>query len=463
MSSTAYIAFGSNVGNRVINIQRALSLLKSSPGVVRVVDTSFLYQTMAMYVTDQRMFLNTCCEVQVSLSAEDLLRTLQTIELELGKSSVIPNGPRSIDCDILFFDSKIIESDVLVVPHPRMKERFFVLTPLMDICPDFMHPVLKTRIKEMHAELLQREADECVRVFPAINDDCVFPLGPRSYVMGILNVTPDSFSDGGLFFDPEVACSHARTMIEQGADIIDVGGESTRPKAEQIGEAEEQRRVIEVIKKIKSEFPTQPVSIDTYKASTAKLAVEAGASIVNDVSGGMLDPAMLATVAALQVPYICMHAGKVGSYPAADYGDSQPSVFESPPIPINYLEIIKSQLSMRMHACIAAGVFRWNIVLDPGLGFGKNADVNFGIVRNLDKLFSGLENFPIMIGASRKRFVRDIVHGRDWSGSHDDSLLATAAVAVASVSGAVRVDIHRVHDVREIRNALVVSDRIYRC
>jgi dihydropteroate synthase len=207
--------------------------------------------------------------------------------------------------------------------------------------------------------------------------------------MGILNVTPDSFADGGKHFTFEHAVQRGLQMIEEGVDIIDVGGESTRPGAERVTEEEEQRRVVPVIKALAGKGAT--ISIDTMRASTAKIAVEAGATIVNDVSGGAADPAMFETVAALGCKYTLMHwrGHSKDMNSLAHYGD--------------VVEDVISEVTIQLDKAIAAGIKRENIILDPGLGFAKNADHNWEILNRLDE-FVAL-GYPVLIGHSRKRFI----------------------------------------------------------
>jgi dihydropteroate synthase len=208
-------------------------------------------------------------------------------------------------------------------------------------------------------------------------------------VMGILNVTPDSFADGGKHFTFEHAVQRGLQMIEEGVDIIDVGGESTRPGAERVTEEEEQRRVVPVIKAIAGKGAV--ISIDTMRAATAKIAVEAGATIVNDVSGGAADPAMFETVAALGCKYTLMHwrGHSKDMNSLAHYGD--------------VVEDVISEVTIQLDKAIAAGIKRENIILDPGLGFAKNADHNWEILNRLDE-FVAL-GYPVLIGHSRKRFI----------------------------------------------------------
>ena len=208
-------------------------------------------------------------------------------------------------------------------------------------------------------------------------------------VMGILNVTPDSFSDGGEFLEPERAIARGLEMVEEGATIIDVGGESTKPGAERVSMDEELTRVIPVIHALAKRDVM--VSVDTMRPEVAALAVAAGAKIVNDVSGGLADPAMHATVAALKAQYICMHwRGQSKDMDAlANYEDVISEVIH--------------ELTKQVASALLAGIEPTKLVIDPGLGFAKSASHNWEILRNIDK-FKEL-GFPILVGGSRKRFL----------------------------------------------------------
>ena len=269
-------------------------------------------------------------------------------------------------------------------------------------------------------------------------------LGHRTLVMGILNITPDSFSDGGHFYSPsketDRALAHALQMLDAGADILDLGGESTRPNSTPLTAEEEQSRILPVIAAILAERPQAILSIDTYHAATARLAIEAGAEIVNDVSGGLWDPAMLSTCAELNCATILMHTrGTPQTWPSL------------PPLtPDEIFPLVLTELHQRLEAATTAGISREKIVLDPGLGFGKLGDANYTLLAHLDQLHALHQ--PILVGASRKRFLRV------YDVRPDDLIAATTAANVAAIlSGA---HILRVHDVRPASEAATIADRI---
>jgi dihydropteroate synthase len=237
-------------------------------------------------------------------------------------------------------------------------------------------------------------------------------------VMGILNVTPDSFADGGLHFDTDLAITHGREMIEDGVDIIDIGGESTRPGADRVSAEEEQARVIPVIQELAKEGVV--ISIDTMRASTAKLGVEAGATIVNDVSGGAADPEMFSTIAQLGCKYTLMHwrGHSKDMNSNAIYSDVVAEVIE--------------EISIQLDKALAAGIKRENIILDPGIGFAKDAEHNWEILNRIDEFIE--LGYPVLIGHSRKRFL-----GGDTPDDREDATVQVTQSLVGKGIWAVRV------------------------
>ncbi|KAA0022102.1 dihydropteroate synthase [Antrihabitans cavernicola] len=258
--------------------------------------------------------------------------------------------------------------------------------------------------------------------------------------MGVLNVTSDSFSDGGKYLDHDAAVAHGVELFRQGADIIDVGGESTRPGATRVDPSIEAGRVAPVIEDLVAEGI--PVSVDTMRAEVAAAAVAAGAVVVNDVSGGRADTEMARVVAAAGVPWILMHWRSKSTYVhaggAAEYDD--------------VVADVRSELMMQVDRAIAAGVDRSNIVLDPGLGFAKNAGHNWQLLAALPQFVA--DGFPILIGASRKRFLGELLADEAGPRPPDGREIATAVIsALAATNGAWGI---RVHDVRASRDALAV-------
>lgn len=259
-------------------------------------------------------------------------------------------------------------------------------------------------------------------------------LGEKTYIMGILNVTPDSFSDGGDFVDIEKAISHAMQMIEEGADIIDIGGESTRPGFAEVTDELELKRVIPVIQRLSKEIDV-PISIDTYKANVAELAIQAGASIVNDVWGMQKDPRMAEVVAKYNVPIIMMH-NQLGTEYSTDIMEAMCMFF-------------RKSIDMGLRA----GIKQENMIIDPGIGFGKTAEQNVVVMARMGELND--LGCPILLGTSRKSFIGkilDLVPKERMEGT-----VATTVMGI--IQGA---DIVRVHDVKENARAAKVADAVVR-
>jgi dihydropteroate synthase len=284
------------------------------------------------------------------------------------------------------------------------------------------------------------------------------PLGRRTLIMGILNVTPDSFSDGGHFYSPdqapERALAQALKLLDEGADILDIGGESTRPDAIPLTPEEEQSRILPVIQSILKRRPQTILSIDTFHASTARRAIEAGAEIVNDVSGHLWDPQMSTTCSELNCATILMHTrGRPHDWPTL------------PPLaPDEVLPLVLTELAERLKAAAAAGIPRNKIVLDPGFGFGKRLDENYPILTHFEQLHRF--HLPLLAGISRKGFLAHTISQhpslaillKGATPSMEDRLHATtAANAAAILAGA---HILRTHDVRPAVEAAAIADRI---
>lgn len=265
-------------------------------------------------------------------------------------------------------------------------------------------------------------------------------MGERTLIMGVLNATPDSFSDGGQYSDTEAAIARGLEMVDQGADVIDVGGESTRPGSSPVDADEESGRVLPVISGLAGRVDV-PISIDTRKPEVAMAALDAGASIINDVSG-LTDPKMMALAAERDVPVVIMHM----------LGDPE-SMQDSPEYGDDVVDSIVEHLSMRISKAEAAGIGRGKIIVDPGIGFGKTQEHNLAIIRRLHELH--ILGCPVMLGASRKSFLGQIT-GTDADRRLEGSL---AAAVMGVVNGA---DIVRVHDVAETRQALSVADAVLR-
>ena len=274
-------------------------------------------------------------------------------------------------------------------------------------------------------------------------------LGKRTLIMGVVNVTPDSFSDGGQHFDRDHAVKHALELLQAGADIVDVGGESTRPgakvagsEADAVSEKVELERVIPVITEVKQKNAKALISVDTYKAAVARAAVKAGAEIVNDVSGFLWDAKMAKTLAELKCGAVLMHVR------------GRPHEWRTLPPAADIVSLVKRELRDRTEAAVLAGMKRERIVIDPGFGFGKNHEENYPLLRRFEE-FHQL-HFPLMVGMSRKSFIGRALarDGKDASVA-DRQFGTLAAETVAILKGA---QIIRTHDVRACVDAVRIAD-----
>ena len=462
------LGLGSNLGNRAKHIHDALKLITARVPNTSVINTAHLYESEPMYETNQPAFLNSACMLETTLRPMQLLQQLKHIEADLGRNkSHTRYGPRTIDLDILLYDNLVMNHiDTpstqfsgtstgldLEIPHPRLPERGFVLQPLADIAPNIVHPVLGLTI----ASLCEKLGDEQLpRVIPLPNGQLV-PWGKRTLLMGVLNVTPDSFSDGNSFLKPADAVSHAQSMVSSGADIIDIGGQSTRPGAVRVSAEEELSRIAPIVQQIRSDGMCVPISVDTFYSSVAHELLQTGSvDIINDVSGGKFDEKMYSVVSKHCCPMVIMHSrGNAQNMQAlAKYGD-------------DVVQDVVDELEICVKGAMQAGVPRWSLISDPGFGFAKALEDNVTLLRHLDRFSSGPEGlgFPLLLGCSRKSFLGRLGGGAfDGRGGEGDLVVgdrdfATAACCALSVPW---VDILRVHNVRGMRNAVGVADALRR-
>ena len=262
----------------------------------------------------------------------------------------------------------------------------------------------------------------------------MFDYGKRTYIMGILNVTPDSFSDGGDFSNIDIAVNHAKEMINEGADIIDLGGESTRPGHSYVDADEEKRRILPVIKRLKQEIKV-PISVDTYKADVAQEALELGVEMINDIWGLTKDSNM-ANIVAKYDAYICIMHNQDGT----EYNK-------------DIMESIKEFLQDSIDLALKSGIKKEKIVLDPGIGFGKTFEQNLEVLKRLDEIKS--LGYPVLLGTSRKSVIGNVLNVEP-----KQRLEGTIATTVLGIRDG--VDIVRVHDVKENLKAAKMADAIYR-
>jgi len=309
--------------------------------------------------------------------------------------------------------------------------------------------------EEIGGPVLAAELESVIALFeagPILPDECLLnndpksrwmysEMGKRTLVMGILNVTPDSFSDGGKFLGHNAAVEHAMRMVEEGADIIDIGGESSRPGSEPVSAEEEIVRVIPVIEELAKRVD-RPISIDTYKSKTAEAALDAGASIVNDISGMNFDPDMRSLVAERKCPVIIMHI------------KGTPKDMQKSPEYSDLMEEVMEYLRQCVIDAVEAGIDERMVIVDPGIGFGKAVGHNLSIIRRLCELRS--LGRPILVGTSRKSTIGQVLGGLP----PEERLEGTAAtIAISITKGA---NIVRVHDVKEMARVTRMTDAIHR-
>ncbi|KAG6651181.1 folate synthesis bifunctional protein, mitochondrial-like [Carya illinoinensis] len=454
------IALGSNVGDRLHNFNKALELMNNSG--INITRHACLYETAPAYVTNQPLFLNSAVRAATKLGPHELLGVLKKIETDMGRTDGIRYGPRPIDLDILFYGRFKVHSDLLTIPHERIWERPFVMAPLMDLLGSVADcdtvtcwhsfsgdsdGLFESWEKMGGESLIGKESMK--RVLPIKRG--LWDWSQRTSVMGILNVTPDSFSDGGKFVSVDSAISQVRLMISEGADIIDIGAQSTRPMASWISAEEELDRLIPVLEAVvrMPEVEGKLISVDTFYSDVVSEAINKGAHLVNDVSAGKLDSNMLRVVAGLKVPYVAMHMR------------GNPSTMQNTEN-LQYDDVCKqvaSELYLRVKDAELSGIPAWRIIIDPGVGFSKRSEHNLDILTGLPSIREeiakksfAMSHAPILIGPSRKRFLGDIC-SRSAADERDP---ATIASVTASVLGG--ANIVRVHNVRDNLDAVKVCD-----
>ncbi len=439
----AYLALGSNLGDRAGTIQAALRSLEEFAAVD---ETSFLYETAPAYMTDQPAFLNAACRVGTELGPLELLAALKKVENDLGRTESVRYGPRVVDLDILFYDDIVFETTDLRIPHLHVAERDFVLGPLLDIAPELVHPVLGQSIRKLWHDL---DAQPLIKVMPVGGQ--IWRWGEKTRVMGIINVTDDSFSGDGVLTGVDAiarAMAQAEQMTAAGADVLDVGGHSTRPGHALQPEAVELARVVPVIEALANAVDI-PLSVDTFRSAVAEAALAAGAHMINDVWGMRYDRAVGTVAARHGAPLILMdnRMQPDDSYYRNRVGDTLGGTGD-------LLGDIHAELSNLLVRAQESGMPRWLLVADPGIGFGKGAAGNVTVLRRLDQLTR--LGYPILCGPSRKGFIGALLGGLPPNERVEGTI---AACVLAAERGA---EIVRVHDVEAVARALRVADGILR-
>ncbi|CAN6476874.1 unnamed protein product [Victoria cruziana] len=445
------IALGSNVGNRIHNFDKAISLMKKLG--ITITKHACLYETEPAYVTEQPLFLNSAIRGFTKLGPHELLKVLKQIEKEMGRTEGIRYGPRPMDLDVLFYGKYRIKSEILSVPHERIWERPFVVAPLIDLlgntvdtdCAATWHSFSGQfgGISEVWKKL---GGDSSIgkeglrRVLPV--GDQLWDWSKRTHVMGVLNLTPDSFSDGGKFISVDAAVAHVRLMISEGADIIDIGAQSTRPLAPKVSAEEELNRLMPVLKTILNipEAEGKFFSVDTYYSEVASEVAAAGVHFVNDISGGRLDTNMFSVVAGLRSPFIMMHMR------------GNPSTMQNAEN-VSYEDVCKevaNELYSRVEEAELSGIPSWRIIIDPGIGFSKTVQQNLELLMGIQTIRKeiackslAVSHAPMLIGPSRKSFLGKICNRSDATERDPPTI---ASVTAGILAGANIIRVHNVKD-----------------
>lgn len=426
------ISFGGNIafeGQSPTQVHAAAIASLADYGIT-VVRCSRFYKTPAWPDPAEPPFNNGVLAVETDLSPDALMDTLLMIEQRFGRQRSIKNAPRTLDLDVLSYHDVIMGTSHLTLPHPRVHERAFILKPLCDVAPDWQHPIMNKSAQSLLQGMDISEITLFHHPQHFLRSDCV---------MGVVNVTPDSFSDGGDYHDPDAAIAHGQALMAQGARWLDIGGESTRPGAKPVAQEEEQARILPVIEALSAQGAV--VSVDTRHADTMRKALDCGAQIINDVTALTYDPDALPLMGASQCPVIMMHM------------QGLPETMQDNPDYTDPLLQVGDYLEQRVTTSLRAGVMPWHIAVDPGIGFGKTLDHNLILLRGLGVLRERL-GLPVMLGASRKSFIEKICPGVSARERLPGSLASVLSAYRQGVEG------FRVHDVAQTVQALSVFQAI---
>jgi 2-amino-4-hydroxy-6-hydroxymethyldihydropteridine diphosphokinase/dihydropteroate synthase len=445
------LGLGSNVGNRAIHLKRAISRLSRGGGaVLRDVRLSRIYESPALTPPEapgawDLPYLNCALSGETTLDPEALLRHVQEIEKSLGRHDHARWAPRVIDIDILWWNGREVRSENLTIPHAEILKRPFVLEPLRDLIPD---DIVDGKAIETHARRVsvQRSAQNIQTV--SINADGEDDRPPPAVyspdadvavrcptLMGIVNITPNSFSDGGRFMDPEHALEHARRLVEDGAGIIDVGAESTRPDGAAVDPDTEWTRIEPVLRGL-SELQEElrspgsaddfRISLDSRNPSTVQSALEIGVDVLNDVTG-FRHPGMMEIAQATEIPLVFMHSLSIPV-----------SRGESIPDDVDPVDFLIGWARERLGEFDRNGIERHRLIFDPGIGFGKTVRQNWHILEHAGRLHD--LGIPLLVGHSRKSFLDAVT---DKPGVQRDAETLSVSRGLAEEG----IEILRVHDV----------------
>ncbi len=420
------IALGANLSSQLgspkITLKRAIQEIAKCG--IKVLYQSPVYLTAPVPISDQPWYHNAVISVSTDKSPQQVLNILKSIENNFGRVRTERNAPRVIDLDIVAYDDVVQDDETLILPHPRMHERAFVLCPLQDIAPNWIHPVSKKSVSKLIRELPKNQEIQKEN---------------RPLIMGVVNVTPDSFSDGGRFYSAESAIFHGLKLIEQGADMLDIGGESTRPNAAPVSPDVEQRRIIPVIEGLKNSGTL--ISVDTRNASTMQAALKAGAGLINDVTSLIWDKDSVHLLKNSDCRICLMHM------------QGSPQTMQMNPTYHDVVKDVYDYLANRIRICVQAGIAKERLIIDVGIGFGKTLDHNITLLQNLS-WFHDL-GVDVLLGTSRKSFIEKIC---EFSVPPLDRLAGSLAGIAAACDA--KVQIVRVHDVAETRQFIDVYQKI---
>lgn len=393
------LGLGSNLGDRLENLRQALTLIKQIPHLS-------VQQISPVYISDALMpenapttwdipYLNLAIRCETRLTPYDLLKHTKNIELDMGRKAEKRWGPRPIDIDILAWDDLIQYDEKLHIPHESLHERPFALWPLADIAPRWIYPLPGALQGKTAAELASKWSSRFSGEAP-LHTKQIAQRIDMPQLVGILNITPDSFSDGGKFPELEAAITHAKQLVEQGAEIIDIGAEATGPDATSLNTHSEWQRLEPVLNAIQGEIKHMlippKISIDTYHAETAKKALDFKVDWINDVSG-LIDPAMREVIAAYHCDVVIMH------HLGVPVVKNQVLPYTDNPVAHVYqwgekqLDILEKQ-----------GINRERIIFDVGIGYGKTPEQSLELINYIEQ-FSQLKT-RLLVGHSRKSFLR---------------------------------------------------------
>jgi len=437
-SALVILGLGSNLGNRAIHLKRAIACLcRGSEAVVQAVKLSRIYESPALTPAGSPPswdlpYLNCALASETDIEPEALLRHAQQVEKSLGRQDHERWAPRVIDIDILWWDGPEVRTEDLAIPHPGILQRPFVLEPLRDLIPDV---IIDGETIEVHAARLKTHTSAAEQPLVVHSPEADFAVRCPT-LMGILNVTPNSFSDGGRFMEPELAIEHVRRLVEDGAGIIDVGGESTRPDGTSVDPATEWSRiepVLEGLRGLQEERRSTGgadafrISLDSRNPSTVRSALEVGVDVLNDVTG-FRNPGMMEIARSTDIPLVFMHSLSI----PVSRGESIPDDLEP-------VEFLIGWARERMAAFDESGIDRHRLIFDPGIGFGKSTRQNWHILEHAGRLHD--LGIPVLIGHSRKSFL-EAVTDKPSADRDADTLTVSRGLAVEGI------EILRVHDVR---------------